>query len=44
MRNLIVGLILGTLAGVASSTLGAQRGGATYPDAVTADPQHYSVS
>lgn len=40
MRNLIVGVILG----IASSALLAQRGPAPLPDAVTADPSHYSVS
>jgi hypothetical protein len=40
MRNLVIGLVLG----VASSTLVAQRSVDTYPDAVTADPEHYSVS
>ena len=44
MRNLILGLVLGAALGVASLTLVAQRSGATYPDAVTADPKHYSVS
>jgi len=44
MRNLMIGLMLGVVAGAASSTLVAQRGAATYPDAVTADPAHYTVS
>jgi len=44
MRNLIIGLVLGAAFGIASSALVAQRSGATYPDAVTADPKHYSVS
>jgi hypothetical protein len=44
MRNLLIGLVLGAMAGVASSTLLAQRGPRTFPDAVTADPKHYSVS
>jgi hypothetical protein len=43
MRNLIVGLLLGTIIGV-GTTLLAQRAPAAYPDAVTADPKHYSVS
>jgi hypothetical protein len=43
MRNLIIGLVLGVILG-ASSTLIAQRSADSYPDAVTADPKHYSVS
>jgi len=44
MRNLVIGLALGVVLGVASSTLLAQRSADTYPDAVTADPKHYTVS
>ena len=44
MRNLIIGIGLGVTLAVASSTLIAQRPANTYPDAVTADPKHYSVS
>jgi hypothetical protein len=44
MRNLLIGLVLGATLGVASSTLLAQRSADTFPDAVTADPKHYSVS
>lgn len=40
MRNLVLGLILG----IASSALVAQRGSDSIPDAVRADPAHYSVS
>ena len=40
MRNLVLGLILG----IASTTLLAQRGAKPLPDAVTADPGHYSIS
>lgn len=44
MRNLMIGLVLGAALGAASSTLLAQRGADVFPDAVTADPKHYSVS
>ena len=44
MRNLAIGVLLGTVLGVASSTTLAQRGGPTYPDAVAADPKHYRVA
>lgn len=44
MRNLVIGLVLGIILGAASSALVAQRAAASYPDAVTADPKHYSVS
>ena len=40
MRN----LLLGALIGIASTALMAQRGTPAVPDAVTADPDHYSVS
>jgi hypothetical protein len=40
MRNLIVGVVLG----LASSALLAQRSPEPLPDAVRADPAHYSVS
>jgi hypothetical protein len=43
MRNLLIGLVLGTTFG-ASATSMAQRGPGTFPDAVTADPKHYSIS
>jgi hypothetical protein len=44
MRNLAIGLVLGAAIGAASATVIAQRSPSTYPDAVTADPKHYSVS
>jgi hypothetical protein len=44
MRNLTIGLVLGLLIGAVSATLMAQRGADSVPDAVTADPKHYSVS
>ena len=43
MRNLILGITLGLGLGSASS-LTAQRGLEPIPDAVSADPAHYSVS
>jgi hypothetical protein len=44
MRNLVIGLLLGVILGAASSGLVAQRRPDAFPDAVTADPKHYSVS
>jgi hypothetical protein len=44
MRNLVIGLVLGVTLGAASFRLVAQRSADTFPDAVTADPKHYSVS
>jgi beta-alanine degradation protein BauB len=44
MRNLAIGLALGALLGAASSPLLARQSRAAYPDAVTADPKHYTVS
>jgi hypothetical protein len=44
MQNLAIGLVLGIILGVGASGLVAQRGPGIYPDAVTADPKHYSVS
>ena len=44
MRNLVIGLVLGVLLGIASTTLLAQRRPDPYPDAVTADPTHYRVA
>jgi hypothetical protein len=44
MRNLFLGIALGVVFGVASSALAVQRGAVQTPDAVSADPRHYSVS
>ena len=44
MRNVILGVALGFVLGIASSALMAQRGSEAVPDAVRADPTHYSVS
>lgn len=44
MRNLLIGVLLGAILGVGGATLLAQRATGTFPDAVTADPKHYSVS
>src|ERR1044071_2854049 len=42
----MIGVVLGAALAVASSSLVAQRGRGVqlFPDAVTADPMHYSVS
>ena len=40
MRNMVLGVVLG----LAASALAAQRGTPSIPDAVRADPAHYSVS
>ena len=40
MRNVFLAIALG----IGSSSIGIQRGPALFPDAVTADPAHYSVS
>ena len=44
MRNLVLGLLLGAILGAGATSLLAQRGPGNFPDAVTADPTHYSVS
>jgi hypothetical protein len=44
MRNLVIGLVLGAVFGVATSALLAQRRPDPFPDAVTADPTHYTVA
>lgn len=44
MRNLVIGLFFGAALGVGASPSVAQRPADTYPDAVTADPKHYSIS
>ena len=41
MRNLVTGVFIGVLS---SALIVAQRGAASLPDAVTADPDHYSIS
>ena len=43
MRNLMIGVLLGAMLTVGATSLLAQRRTA-FPDAVTADPTHYSVS
>ena len=44
MRNLLIGIVLGATVGAASASVVAQRGAAGFPDAVTADPKHYTVA
>jgi|SRR5688572_90643 hypothetical protein len=44
MRNLLIGIVLGATVGAASASVVAQRGTAGFPDAVTADPKHYTVA
>ena len=44
MRNLLTGMLLGAMLGAGATTLLAQRSASPFPDAVTADPKHYSVS
>jgi len=44
MRKMVLGVVLGVVLGIASSALLAQRGTESIPDAVSADPTHYSVS
>jgi hypothetical protein len=44
MRNLVIGLVLGAALGAATSTLLAQRRPDPFPDAVTADPRHYTIA
>ena len=44
MRNLVIGLVLGAALGAATSTLLAQRRPDPFPDAVSADPKHYTVA
>lgn len=44
MRNVVLGVVLGLVAGIAASALRAQGGTQSIPDAVSADPAHYSVS
>ena len=44
MRNAVLGGIVGWTLGIASAALLAQPGATPIPDAVSADPAHYSVS
>jgi len=44
MRNVVFGVVLGAVVGIVSTALLAQRGAQPVPDAVSADPAHYSVS
>ena len=44
MRNIVLGLAIGLVLGLGSAALLAQRGGQPVPDAVSADPDHYSLS
>jgi len=44
MRKVVLGVVFGWVLGITSSALLAQRGIAPIPDAVTADPRHYSLS
>ena len=44
MRNAVFGVVLGAVVGIVSTALLAQRGAQPVPDAVSADPAHYSVS
>jgi len=44
MKNLAIGLLLGAVLGVTTATLLAQRRPEPFPDAVTADPTHYTIA
>jgi hypothetical protein len=44
MRTLFVGIVLGAALGVVSTVMLAQPAASKYPDAVSADPKHYTVS
>jgi hypothetical protein len=45
MKNLAIGLLLGAVLGMAATaTLLAQRRPDPFPDAVTADPKHYTIA
>ena len=44
MRKVVLGVALGFVLGMGSSALLAQRGNQDFPDAVTGDPAHYSLS
>jgi hypothetical protein len=41
---MLCGVSIGFVLGIGSAAVLAQRAGTTFPDAVTADPRHYSVS
>ena len=43
MRSIYL-VVIGFFVGIGSAVLMAQRGDVPFPDAVTADPAHYSVS
>ena len=43
MRSIYL-VVIGFFVGIGSAVLMAQRGAVPFPDAVTADPAHYSVS
>ena len=44
MRNTVLGVLLGLVLGLGSSALLARQGNQSVPDAVSADPAHYSLS
>ena len=44
MRNMVLGVVIGLTLGLGSAAVLAQRGVPSVPDAVSADPAHYSLS